>query len=63
MKFSKLELPIAISLAIMLLYCAAATQPTPQWWRTAFSPLCGSILNKGASNGVVVKSKLIELLA
>lgn len=64
MKFNKLELSLAIGLAAMLLFCAADAQPTLQWWSAAFSPLCDGILAKrAASGGIVVKSKLLELLA
>ena len=64
MKFSKLELSLAIGLAVMLLCCAAETRPALQWWSAAFSPLCDGILTQSAASGdVVVKSKLAELLA
>lgn len=64
MKFSKLELSLAIGLAVMLLCCAAETRPALQWWSAAFSPLCDGILSKGAGGGaIVIKSKLLELLA
>jgi len=62
MKFSKLELSLAVGLAVMLLFCAARGSNTLQWWSAAFSPLCDGILSKGAGSGVVVKSKLLELL-
>ena len=48
----------------MLLCCAAETRPALQWWSAAFSPLCDGILSKGAGGGaIVIKSKLLELLA
>ncbi len=63
MKWTKLELSLAIALAAMLLCCAANAQPTLQWWSAAFSPLCDGILSESAAcGGVVVKSKLLELL-
>ena len=63
MKFSKLELSLAIGLAVMLLCCAAETRPALQWWSAAFSPLCDGILSQNTTGGIVVKSKLMELLA
>ena len=63
MKWTKLELSLMIGLAAMLLYCAVQTPPVMQWWSAAFSPLCDGILTKSGTDGVVVKSKLLELLA
>ena len=64
MKWTKLELSLAIGLAAMLLFCAARGQDTLKWWSAAFSPLCDSILTQNAaSDGIVVKSKIAELLA
>lgn len=62
MKLSKLELSLAIGLAVMLLYCAAEAQPMLQWWSAAFSPLCDGILTENAAGGIVVRSRLLELL-
>ena len=48
----------------MLFYCAARGQTMLQWWSAAFSPLCDGILTQSAATGgIVVKSKLAELLA
>ena len=64
MKWTKWELSLAVGLAVMLLYCAARGQNMLQWWSAAFSPLCDGILSKGAGGGaIVIKSKLLELLA
>ena len=53
MKWTKWELSLAVGLAVML-----------QWWSAAFSPLCDGILTQSAATGgIVVKSKLAELLA
>ncbi len=63
MKYSKLELSLAIGLAVMLLVCAVQPQPTLQWWSAAFSPLCDGVLTQNAATGgILVKSKLLELL-
>ena len=64
MKWTKWELPLAVGLAVMLFYCAARGQTMLQWWSAAFSPLCDGILTQSAATGgIVVKSKLAELLA
>ena len=64
MKKYKPELSLAIGLAAMLLCCAAERQLTLQWWSAAFSPLCGGILADGGAAGeLVLRSKLLELLA
>ncbi len=64
MKWTKWELSLAVGLAVMLFYCAARGQTMLQWWSAAFSPLCDSILTQSAATGgIVVKSKLAELLA
>ena len=64
MKWTKWELSLMIGLAVMLLYCAVHGQNTLQWWSAAFSPLCDGILTQSAATGgIVVKSKLAELLA
>lgn len=64
MKWTKFELSLMLGLAAMLLYCAARGQNTLQWWSAAFSPLCDGILTQSAATGgIVVKSKLAELLA
>ena len=48
----------------MLFFCGAAGNNTLQWWSVAFSPLCDGILTQSAATGgIVVKSKLAELLA
>ena len=63
MKWTKWELSLAAGLAVMLLFCAARGTNT-QWWSVAFSPLCDGILTQSAATGgIVVKSKLAELLA
>jgi hypothetical protein len=64
MKWTKWELSLAVGLAVMLLFCAARGQTMLQWWSAAFSPLCDGILTQSAATGgIVVKSKLAELLA
>ena len=64
MKRMKLELSLAIGLAVMLLYCASRGQNTMLWWSAAFSPLVDGILTHGSTGSdVVIKSKLAELLA
>lgn len=64
MKRMKLELSLAIGLAVMLLYCTSRGQNTMLWWSAAFSPLCDGILTHGSTGSdVVIKSKLAELLA
>ena len=64
MKWTKWELYLAVGLAVMLFYCAARGQTMLQWWSAAFSPLCDGILTQSAATGgIVVKSKLAELLA
>lgn len=64
MKWTKWELSLAVGLAVMLFYCAARGQTMLQWWSAAFSPLCDAILTQSAATGgIVVKSKLAELLA
>ena len=64
MKWTKWELSLAVGLAVMLFYCAARGQTMLQWWSAAFSPLCDGILTQSAATGgIVVKSKLAELLA
>lgn len=63
MKWTKWELSLMIGLAVMLLYCAVHGQNTLQWWSAAFSPLCDGILTQSAATGgILVKSKLLELL-
>ena len=64
MKWTKWELSLAVGLAVMLFYCAARGQTMLQWWSAAFSPLRDGILTQSAATGgIVVKSKLAELLA
>ena len=64
MKWTKWELSLAVGLAVMLFYCTARGQTMLQWWSAAFSPLCDGILTQSAATGgIVVKSKLAELLA
>ena len=63
MKWTKWELSLMIGLAVMLLFCAVHGQNTLQWWSAAFSPLCDGILSQNTTGGIVVKSKLMELLA
>ena len=64
MKWTKWELSLAVGLAVMLLFCAARGQTMLPWWSAAFSPLCDGILTQSAATGgIVVKSKLAELLA
>lgn len=62
MKRYKLELSLMLGLAVMLLYCASHGQDMLQWWSAAFSPLCDGILTQKAAGGVVIRSRLLELL-
>lgn len=57
----KWELSLLIAILVTLLCCAAAPQTTLQWWTAAFEPLCGGILTRGGGEGVVLRSKLLEL--
>lgn len=62
MKKYKLELSLALGLAAMLLACAEPW-PVLSWWSAAFSPLCDGILTGEAAGGIVLRSRLWELLA
>ncbi len=58
----KWEISLLIGVAAALLCCAAPTHLAPQWWTTAFSPLCDGILGAGAAGEAVeLRSKLWEL--
>ncbi len=55
----KWELSLLFGVAVTLLWTAAV----PQWWTTAFSPLCDALLTAEADGtGVELRSKLWELL-
>lgn len=52
-----------VGVVAAILWCAASPRLTPQWWTTAFSPLCGDILQLGgAGGGIVLRSKFWELV-
>jgi len=60
---NRLEYSLALGLAAALLTCAFAPR-TMQWWSVAFSPLCDGILTAaGETQGLVLRSKLWELLS
>lgn len=59
----KLELSLLAALTAMLICCAAFPQPTFQWWGAAFAPLCDGILTSDGADGILLRSKLLELLA
>ena len=59
----KWELSLLIAVAAAILCCATLPDLTPRWWTAAFSPLCDGVLTTGAEGGVVLRSKLWELLA
>lgn len=59
----KWEISLLIAVAATLFCCAALPDLTPRWWTAAFSPLCDGVLTAGAEGGVVLRSKLWELVA
>ncbi len=60
----KWEISMLIGVAATILCCAAAPSLTTRWWTTAFSPLCGDILELGGAGGeIVLRSKLWELVS
>ena len=60
----KWELSLLIGVVAARLWCAAPPHLVPQWWTTAFSPLCDGILGAGAGGGeIVLRSKLWEALS
>ena len=59
----RFEYSLTLALAATLLYCAILPPDAHAWWGTAFSPLCDGILTADAAgNGIVLKSRLWELL-
>ena len=59
----RLEYSLLFALAVTLLCCIVLPQDASAWWGTAFSPLCDGILTAdGAGEGIILKSKLWELL-
>ena len=60
----KFEISILIAVVVTIVWCAVSPSLTPQWWTTAFSPLCDGILTADAAGeGIVLRSKLWELLS
>lgn len=62
MKQYRPELSLAIALIAMLLCCALLPQQPARWWSVAFAPLCDGILTGSDAEGIVLRSKLLELL-
>ena len=59
----RLEYSLLFALAVTLVCCAILPPDAHAWWGTAFSPLCDGILTAdGAGSGIVLKSRLWELL-
>lgn len=59
----KWEVSLLFGAAVTLLWTAAADALAPQWWTTAFAPLCDTLLTAEADGGgIVLRSKLWELL-
>ncbi|MBE6908441.1 MAG: hypothetical protein E7474_02385 [Ruminococcaceae bacterium] len=59
--FKKWEISVMIGVIVTILWCAASPRWTPQWWTTAFSPLCDGILTADASGeGIILRSWLWE---
>ena len=62
--YQKWEISVMAGVIATILWSAAAPRPAPQWWTTAFSPLCDGILTACSSGeGVVLRSKLWELVS
>lgn len=60
----KWELSVLVGAAAAVLWSAVSPSPATYWWTTAFSPLCGELLNaESTGEGIVLRSKLCELLA
>lgn len=62
-KLKKWEIALMVGVAAAVLCCAAPPRLTMQWWTTAFAPLCDGILGAEGAGGVVLRSKLWELLS
>lgn len=64
MKFTKLELSLAVGLAAAFIWCALEPQLLANWWCAAFEPLCDGVLTSSGDGGeVVFRSFFADLLS
>ena len=60
----KFDLALCIGLGCMLLFWLLHPDTAYAWWSCAFEPLCDGILTaESGTQDIVVRSKLLELLA
>ncbi len=64
MRMKNWEIAMLIGAAAAIVFCAAPPRLTAQWWTAAFPALCdGLVCGDAAGGGVVLRSKLWELLS
>lgn len=61
MKYTKLEVSLAIGLLCALVWCALEPGILMNWWCAAFEPLCDGVLTAGGGDGVEFRSFFGEL--
>lgn len=63
MKYTKLEISLAVGLLCALVWCALEPHFLLSWWGAAFEPLCDGVLTaEGGDGEVVLRSFFAELL-
>ena len=63
MKYTKLEVSLAVGLLCALIWCALEPGILMNWWCAAFEPLCDGVLTaEGEGGEVVLRSFFAELL-
>ena len=63
MKWTKLEISLAVGLLCALAWCAVQPQALLRWWGVAFEPLCDGVLTaEGGGDGIVLRSFFAEAL-
>ena len=64
MKYTKLEISLAVGLLCALVWCALEPSILMSWWGAAFEPLCDGVLTaEGSGDEIVLRSFFAELLA
>ena len=63
MKYTKLEISLAVGLLCALVWCAFEPQLMANWWCAAFEPLCDGVLTaESGGDEIVLRSFFAELL-
>ena len=63
MKYTKLEISLAVGLLCALVWCAMEPRFLLSWWGAAFEPLCDGVLTaEGGGGEVIFRSFFAELV-